>query len=387
MVTYEHNGGIRGHRITDSHFDYDMNVSYQNIVDKAYSTNDILQIFRSLRIDVVNHASKIHADISHMNPWASYINGTNCNRDTPTRSIKCLGCVLTSRFNPKGLCTNCSFKLKSDKMSGEEFVIVATSTSPFEGYNELRELPDLCMFDGDFKHVTKHMVTNNRHEHSIFMGMLTDSIMECGRDETNEVDQIVYSYRCRDNTIDILRSYNYGRGTLSVLEHNEFTSHIGIDGIRYLNDEIVEGIIFQLHHILSSLVPYMYTHGRQTIEYLGFSDTTCSTSDRTYSFTMHLLCSGDDTIVRNGMIYYYRPHEYKRMIDDRNKNKDFAEIAEFHRKHSGWNVEPGKVDFYNFIKSLRAHDIFERSLRKLPTILSIVDSRECWDELQRELDT
>ena len=122
---------------------------------------------------------------------------------------------------------------------------------------------------------------------------------------------------------------------------------------------------------------------KQNIEALAFSDSICNTYNKSYPFKLHILCSGKDSIVCNGILYYHRPDNYENL---KNITIDNMELANFHRCHSGWNVDPGKADFFKFIKALRSCDVFERSLKMREDLINILEDDNVWELLEAELN-
>jgi len=337
---------------------------YQNIYLNIYSPDDMILVFLTLRNSVRNAISSCEND---KNVWNMMICGKKCGNIEGGRKIECFGCMLLERFSPCGMKSNFDFSVKIQK--NLRFVC-RTMKSDMEGYKRISP-PNVDDLDKDFIHTHYHYICDNPEEHKLFISMIMDD---------DEIPQNIYAYKCDDSVNMINRVYNYGNG-LDILSKNDFTSELR-DGIRYLKDEIVEGIIFQLHHALSILSPHCYTHGDHNVENLAFSDEICSTYNSSYSFRIHILSSYGDTIVRDGAIYYYRPPDYGTQLSG---IKESENLAKFHRKHSGWNVDPGKADFAGFLNSLRNCEIFERSLKSKPEILDMVEDPDVWEKMESEL--
>jgi hypothetical protein len=365
------NNMIRSYKVISDSLTSDCEKDYQDIYNNVYTPDDILKVFKTLRDKVIDIISSTRS--GRMYPWVNHLNGPRCGSMDGDHKIQCYGCMLLSRFSPNGVTKNKRFKVRLQRpYNMEDFIVITNEDTHFLGYEEVNP-PDISSFDDEFTHMHKHYVTRDRHEHLTLISLLVDD---------DDISQLVYSYRCSRSTININRVYEYGKGTLNILANNEFTSYVGNNGDKYLNDDVLDGIIFQLHHVLSELAPNSYTHGRCTIDFLAFSDDQCTIYNTSYPFKLHIICSGYDTIVRNGIIYYYKPEIYDNALSYCETDSD---KANFHRCHSGWNVDPGSADFYKFIRSLRSQDIFERTLHSRKDLLSLLDSENSWDLLESEL--
>lgn len=354
----------------------DTYMTCQEIYNNVFSLDDLLNVFHSIKNNIIQEVSTMYCDSSDkLFTWSSMFSSDICGKITKTSKIKCLGCILLSRFNSSGDVTNCTFQLKGGSHEGELFRIEVKNKSNFTGYRSMNkeEYTDLTEFDDTWKCTTRNMICEGEPvEHYIFISSLVSSILPM-------CNEFVWTYLCKDRCVLLKRGYNYGISSFDTMIGNEFTSNIDIKtGKRYLSEEVIEGLLFQLHNIFYSLSYHLYTHGNPSLTYLAFSDSKYLSDTKCYSFTVHLLCSEYDTIVKNGIKYMISPsNELQQKVPEMNDE----EYISYHRNHSGWHIDSGKYDFYKMLSSLKKNPTFSSSVQRYEHLYDIIYSKTCWNDL------
>lgn len=342
---------------------------YQDIYDNIYNIEDIIKIFGTLGISIKNKSADNPAEI-----WENLLCGPKCGKINNNIKIECFGCMLLSRFSPKGSIYPQTFKVEITD-GFKEYYLEKIYIADIHGYEEYSgDTEILNSFDDQFNNYHKNFITKNPQENKLAISYLLS--------EGDDSD-VLFSFSCKNYIISIRRRYNYGVG-LDGLINNDFTSYCE-EGKRYLKAEVVEGIILQLHYKLSLLGAYQYTHGSQDINSLSFSDEIGKAYDNSYNFKLHIIPSESDSVVISGNQLYYKPDNYLDILQNLKSKEDHREIARFHRRHSGWNIDPGKADFYGFIKRLRNNEVFSRSLENTKEIAGLLESEDSWGKLQKDL--
>ena len=350
----------------------------------VYSTDDIQLYFDAYCKHPMSIINNVYSSTNlsdepcpdRVFPWTLCISSNHCKEYFSTHSSFCFGCTMLKRFNPIGLVTPSSFQLKSGKLEGHHYKIHTSPDTFFQGYSKIEEPMDFTEDDWIHRHTlltTTGTKTSNNAEHIILIYTIIDHLLMSYN--SDQPHGLIYYYMCRDQCIYITKCYNYGEGNLNTLINHEYTSY-SVGDQRYLNNEVMEAIIYQLYHILYTLSICEYTHGHPSIEYLGFTDEIFNNATRSYSITLHLIPSSDDTIVINGMKYMNKSHSTTPYED-----MDDKEWLKHCRNHEGLSLDSGKYEFIKIVNNLKNDKIFSRSLTMNPSLSELLETNKCWDDM------
>lgn len=223
--------------------DYDC-IDYNILYRKFFTVDDIALYFEKYKEQIVSDY------MTGADCWGQCLKSNRCGKWTEKDGkAVCMGCIMTKRFNPRGTCEDGEvFTLKSGQMEGESYKINKVSE------NESDWVLHLCCLD-------------------IFLGS----------------QNILYFFICGGNFVHILKQYDYGNGTFDVLLENSYASFSDENGVRYLNPEIIEAVLYQVEKNLETLALYDFHTRPLTVLDLGFSSKVFEDEHTSYSITVHIV--------------------------------------------------------------------------------------------------
>ena len=336
-----------------------------------FTPNDISKFYEVYLRSVVGYLEDVDKNEQVIYPWSTSLASDKCMIYTPDTITKCFGCTMLERFNPQGETVTSNFELMNGPREGQGYIIKESKSGPFRGYTKKNDPNMDATMDRFFgwNHTYDLYGTSNQVEHHILIYILMS-------DKLLYLDHFTHFYICRDRCVYLTKSFNYGSSTLSELVTNVFTSH-EVSNVRYLNREIIEGIIYQLYYMLQQLSVYEYTHGSPSMEYLSYSDETFNSEIGSYPFTVYLEPTCNDTMVIDGRKYLCSSDVDVSQLNDMS-NK---EIAIHCRNHEGVSLDHGKYEFICLLGSLYQDDIFNRSVKMFPELESLVEDTSTWDRM------
>lgn len=220
-------------------------VDYEILYKKFFTVDDIALYFERYKERVVSDY------MAGGDCWEQCIGSNHCGKwFEGIGKASCMGCIMAKRFNPRGTCEAGEiFTLKSGELEGESYKVEKTPAGADSDW-----ILYMCCLD-------------------VFLGS----------------QNILYFYVCGDNFVHILRQYDYGNGTFSVLLSNSYTSFESESGVRYLNSEIIEAILYQVEKNLETLALYDFRMRPLTILDLGFSSEVFEDEHISYSITVNII--------------------------------------------------------------------------------------------------
>lgn len=316
-------------------------IDYDYLYNNVYNREDLDKYFETYRLNALD------------DDWGQCLSSSKCDGLKEDYHERCLGCVLKERVSKANT--------------------VREHTNIFEEYS--------CPDDDNYKTVLEILDWNttcdvlstcNGKQHKILLLLLFERIIP-------EYSHLLFFYICKESLITITKLYNYGQGTFDVLINNSFTSYI-TEGIRYLNREIIEGIIYQLFYQLFYLSIYNYTHGTFTLDSLAFTDDIFMYRNKTYSFKLFIVPNENGSLTYDSVKYIYRG-DINIDID----NLSNKELMIYSRDHCGVSVDSGEYNFFAFIKLLMNDSIFSRSIEREQDLLRLTKDN-CWEHLMNNID-
>lgn len=226
--------------VSSDYDEVDYNILYRNF----FTVDDIALYFAKYKERIVSDY------VTGGDHWEQCLKSDRCGKWSEEGGrATCMGCIMTKRFNPRGTCnTGEVFTLKSGELEGESYKIERVSE------DESDWVLYLCCLD-------------------IFLGS----------------QNILYFFICNSSFVHVLRQYDYGNGTFDVLLSNSYTSFASENGLRYLNPEVIEAVLYQVEKNLETLTLYDFRMRPLSVLDLCFSSRVFEDEHASYSVTVYIV--------------------------------------------------------------------------------------------------